>query len=83
MTKHLEKALDLETARKKADSISFGPPKKWSGTKYKTTCCDDIIQSKYSGEYVLCKCGKVAIDETPHYGRVIGDINMLEVYKEE
>lgn len=53
---------------------------KFEGTKYKTTCCQDVIYSKYSGQYVSCKCCKVSIDQTPHYQRVIGDYSLLEEY---
>lgn len=53
---------------------------KFEGTKYKTTCCQDVIYSQYSGQFVRCKCGKVAVDQTPHYQRVIGEINNLEEF---
>lgn len=48
--------------------------KKFEGIKYKTTCCEDVIYSRHSGQFVPCKCGKVAVDQTPHYQRVIGEI---------
>ena len=67
MTKQLEKSIDLAT---------FSP------TKYKTTCCDTILFPLYPGEFIRCKCGKVGVDQTEHYQRVIGDINNLEGYKE-
>lgn len=37
-----------------------------------THCCD-IIHSSYSGEFVMCKCGKVGVDQTHHYTRLIGN----------
>jgi hypothetical protein len=54
--------------------------KKWKGSRYLAKCCDTVIQSQYSGHFVRCKCGKCAIDETPYYGRFIGDApNLLEL----
>ena len=53
--------------------------KKWIGNKYLAKCCDDVLQSKYSGHFVRCKCGKVAIDQTPYYCRYIGDIEKIEI----
>lgn len=35
-------------------------------------CCD-IIHSSYSGEFVLCRCGKIGIDQTHDYIRMIGN----------
>jgi len=65
MTKQLEKAIDIQT---------FKPD------KYYTKCCKSILFSSRPGEFVRCKCGKVAVDQTKHYTRVIGDYNMLEEY---
>lgn len=36
-------------------------------------CCKDIIYSRYSGEFVWCKCKAIAVDQTPYYGRIIGN----------
>lgn len=34
--------------------------------------CHDIIYSRYDGEYRTCKCGALAVDQTPYYERWIG-----------
>ena len=39
---------------------------------YCNKCCD-TIHSSYSGEYVSCKCGKIAVDQTHYYTRIIGN----------
>jgi hypothetical protein len=53
--------------------------KKWVGNKYLAKCCNDTLQSKYPGHFVSCKCGKVAIDQTPYYCRYIGDLEKIEI----
>lgn len=35
--------------------------------------CKGIIFSRYSGEFVSCKCGAISVDQTPYYGRYIGN----------
>jgi len=35
--------------------------------------CKDEIYSRYSGELVWCKCHSIAVDQTPHYARIIGE----------
>ena len=35
--------------------------------------CGDTIHSKWSGDYVSCKCGQAAIDQTHEYTRLIGN----------
>ena len=42
-------------------------------THLQCTHCDDTIHSSYSGEYVSCKCGKIGIDQTEFYIRMIGN----------
>lgn len=54
-------------------------PKNWKGNRYKTKCCDDTVQSQYSGQFVRCKCGQIAIDDTPYYTRTIGNPDLLEL----
>jgi len=39
---------------------------------YCNKCCD-TIWSRYSGEYVSCKCGAIAVDQTEFYTRMIGN----------
>ena len=46
--------------------------KEW---QYDVSCrkCGDTIHSSYSGEYVICRCGAIAVDQTPHYQRFNGE----------
>lgn len=49
--------------------------KKWKeGYRIVMICgnCKDEIYSNYSGEFVKCKCGNCAIDQTTHYTRYLG-----------
>lgn len=49
-------------------------PKQLTNTMYlQCTHCDDMIHSSYSGEYVSCKCGKIGVDQTEYYTRVMGN----------
>ena len=34
--------------------------------------CGDKIHSRYSGEFVTCKCGAISVDQTHYYSRYIG-----------
>jgi hypothetical protein len=46
--------------------------------------CKDVIYSKYYGQFVSCKCGKLAIDESMYYCRILGNReNYDEVQIEE
>lgn len=45
--------------------------------------CGDTVHSKWFGDYVNCKCGRVAIDQTEHYTRFIGNKDDYEVVKQE
>ena len=31
--------------------------------------CGDVLQSRWSGEFVMCMCGSSFIDSTEHYSR--------------
>lgn len=44
--------------------------------KYRCKACDDLIWSRYEGEYVACKCGKSAIDQTAYYTRGLGSVRL-------
>ncbi|MGA0610054.1 DUF7695 domain-containing protein [Caldimonas sp. KR1-144] len=37
------------------------------------TQCDDVIWSRYRGEFRSCKCGAISVDQTPHYSRYVGN----------
>jgi len=52
-------------------------------TKYWTKCCNDIIWSRFPGEFRKCSCGQVAIDQTEHYRRLLGDPRYYELYEEK
>lgn len=39
---------------------------------YCNKCCD-TIWSKYSGDFVSCKCGTISVDQTHDYIRIIGE----------
>ena len=38
--------------------------------KVKCKLCGDIIEGDKKGTYITCKCGNLAIDETPYYCRI-------------
>lgn len=48
-------------------------------TKIKCLKCGDIIEGDKKGTYIECKCKTIAIDETPYYYRIIGDLENFEV----
>lgn len=35
--------------------------------------CGDKIHSRYSGEFVTCRCGAISVDQTDYYIRYIGE----------
>ncbi len=39
------------------------------------TCdkCEDTIVSRYEGEFVICKCGAISVDQTKYYERRLGN----------
>lgn len=45
----------------------------WNPPKYKCRKCEDIIWSKYPGEFVMCKCEAIAVDQTEYYSRYMGN----------
>lgn len=54
----------------------FNPP------EYQCRKCHTIIKSTYSGEYVSCKCGAIAVDSTEYYTRQIGNREDFLKYNE-
>ncbi|MGL5715385.1 MAG: DUF7695 domain-containing protein [Paraclostridium sp.] len=50
--------------------------------KIKCKKCEDVIWSKYSGEYVRCECGAIAVDQTEFYCRAIGNPKDMESVEE-
>lgn len=45
--------------------------------------CKDIIEGDNKGTYITCKCGAIAIDETPYYTRYIGNAEDIYLVDEE
>ena len=45
----------------------------FTSRKIECRLCHDVIFSRYSGEFVTCKCGSISIDSTEHYTRYIGE----------
>lgn len=51
-------------------------PNPWP--KYRCKKCSDVITSEYSGQYVACTCGAIAVDQTEYYSRFIGKLEYFE-----
>jgi hypothetical protein len=49
-------------------------PPAFNPTKYECAKCHSIIMSSYPGQYVSCKCGAIAIDQTEYYTRCVGEM---------
>lgn len=45
--------------------------------------CYDTVHSKWSGDFVGCKCGAIAVDQTEYYTRMIGNEGDYLVVKQE
>lgn len=45
--------------------------------------CGEIIEGDKKGTYITCKCKAVAIDETPYYWRINGNMEDFEEVKED
>ncbi len=43
----------------------------------------EIIEGDKKGTYITCKCKAVAIDETPYYWRINGNMENFEEVKED
>lgn len=50
-----------------------------NATCLQCTHCYVTIHSGYSGEYVSCKCGKIGVDQTEFYTRIIGNEGDYEI----
>ena len=53
------------------------------GKKQKIKClkCKQIIEGDLKGSYIGCKCGKIAVDQTEQYTRIIGNKKDWKVVK--
>lgn len=54
-------------------SSKYAPEPPFTGKEYECAKCGDKIHSRYSGEFVTCKCGAISVDSTPYYTRFIGN----------
>lgn len=50
--------------------------------KIKCKKCGEVIEGDKKGTYIACKCKAIAIDETPYYVRINGNIEDFEEVKE-
>lgn len=51
--------------------------------KFRCRLCGDIVDGGQKGRLITCRCGAVAIDETPYYCRIIGNIENYEEIKDK
>ena len=51
--------------------------------KIKCVHCKTVIEGDKKGTYITCKCGKIAVDETPYYWRIIANKEDFEEIKDE
>lgn len=63
--------------------MSHQPSSRWNPRKHKCKECGTEIWSKYPGEYCECKCTEnpIAVDQTEHYSRFIGNFDKFESIK--
>ena len=53
-------------------------PKK---TKHKCTQCKQVSEGDLRGTFIHCRCGKIAVDQTEHYTRIIGNDGDYKILK--
>jgi len=46
--------------------------------KIKCKKCGDIIESKYTHDFKMCKCGSIAVDGGHDYLRRVGNLDNIE-----
>lgn len=51
--------------------------------KIKCKKCGEVIEGDKKGTYIMCKCKAIAIDETPYYWKINGNIEDFEEVKED
>jgi len=57
--------------------------KTFNPTEVECRKCGDRIKSSYPGEFVTCKCGAIAVDQTEYYTRYIGEYeDFMKVFDE-
>lgn len=44
--------------------------------------CGDIIEGDRRGTYISCSCESCSVDETEYYGRIIGNLEYIEIIEE-
>lgn len=50
--------------------------------KIRCRICDDVIEGDKKGTFINCKCGRIAIDETEYYVRIIGDMADMSIIED-
>lgn len=59
------------------------PSTEFKSPRYQCARCDDIIYSRFSGEFVSCKCGEISVDATRYYVRCIGDYKLFKLLPDD
>ncbi len=54
--------------------------KEFKPAKMMCGACHEVLQSKFEGQFMVCKCGKSYVDQTRHYERYGGEVT---TYKED
>lgn len=50
--------------------------------KIRCRICDDVIEGDKKGTFINCKCGRIAIDETEYYVKIIGDMADMSIIED-
>lgn len=50
--------------------------------KIRCRICGDVIEGDKKGTFINCKCGRIAIDETEYYVRIIGDMADMSIIED-
>jgi Zn finger protein HypA/HybF involved in hydrogenase expression len=61
----MRKSMRISSSKEEKD-IEFKP------IKYECLLCNNVVYSEYSGHYCQCSCGKLAVDQTEYYTRILG-----------
>lgn len=50
--------------------------------KIRCRICGDVIEGDKKGTFINCKCGRIAINETEYYVRIIGDMADMSIIED-
>lgn len=50
--------------------------------KIRCRICGDVIEGDKKGTFINCKCGRIAIDETEYYVKIIGDMADMSIIED-